>query len=45
MSLLELGPVIFGDTDDIITYLRTHGLLSQGLVNRLLIKARVYIFS
>ena len=28
MSLLELGPVIFGGTDAIISFLRTNGLLS-----------------
>ena len=26
MSLLELGPVIFGGTDAIISFLRTNGL-------------------
>ena len=29
MSLLELGPVIFGGTEGIITFMRNHGLLAQ----------------
>ena len=44
MSLLDIGPVIFGDTDGIITYSRTHGLLSQGLncIRQKLIKKRLH---
>ena len=29
MSLLQLGPVIFGGTPGIIQYLRRHGLLAS----------------
>ena len=28
MSLLELGPIIFGDVDGLIVYFRTKGLLA-----------------
>ena len=29
MSLLQLGPVLFGGTDGIITYLQNHALLAR----------------
>ena len=32
MSSLELGPVIFGGTEGIITFMRNHGLLAQSIV-------------
>ena len=28
MSLMQVGPIIFGSTDAIITFLRRHGLLA-----------------
>ena len=32
MSLLELGPVIFGDTDDLIAYLQDKHLLASNMM-------------
>ena len=32
MSLLEIGPTIFGDTDEIIDFLTRKGLLASSMI-------------